>query len=121
MRCWGSWSSTPSGACGSSRGPDAPRPRRRRRRRRGGLGRPAARRAGGGRVARSRRGRRGGRRARRGWRGGSVKRAAPVAFVVLLATASPAAAGVSVTPSQVLPGQEVIFVFAVPNENQRKA
>jgi len=50
-----------------------------------------------------------------------VRRAALAAPVLLLATAAPAAAGVTVTPNHVLPGHEVIPSFAVPNENDAKA
>jgi uncharacterized protein YcnI len=40
---------------------------------------------------------------------------------VALAGAPPAAAGVTVTPATVAPGQEVILFFAVPNENELQA
>jgi uncharacterized protein YcnI len=50
-----------------------------------------------------------------------MTRAALAAQVLLLAFAAPAAAGVTVAPSQLLPGHEVILSFAVPNENTAKA
>ena len=50
-----------------------------------------------------------------------MRRAAPAALLLALATAAPATAGVTVTPSTVLPGREVILTFAVPNQNERTA
>jgi uncharacterized protein YcnI len=47
--------------------------------------------------------------------------AGSAALAALLAAASPATAGVTLTPSRLVPDQEVILSFAVPNENERRA